>query len=133
MKYYSTNDLINDVFDDVFSQSTNNAVTNVMKTDILEKEGNYILEIELPGCEKEAISIELKNGSLTIIANQSEKHPGCKVLRKERYTQPISRSFYVGKTLREEFIKASFNNGILTITFPKEIKEEPQRRIISID
>ena len=40
----------------------------VMRTDITEKDGNYIMEIELPGFKKEDIKAELKDGYLTISA-----------------------------------------------------------------
>ena len=43
-----------------------------MKTDIKEKDGNYLLDIELPGYGKENVSAELKDGYLTISAKKEE-------------------------------------------------------------
>ena len=43
----------------------------IMRTDIMEKDGNYLMEIELPGFKKEDIKAELKDGYLTITAESS--------------------------------------------------------------
>ena len=45
---------------------------NYMKTDIKEREGNYLLEIEIPGFIKEDIKAELVEGVLSIIAKKPE-------------------------------------------------------------
>ena len=43
-----------------------------------------------------------------------------KYIHKERFYGECSRSFYVGNDVKEEDIKASFKNGILTLCVPKE-------------
>ena len=54
---------------------------------------------------------------------------------KERYCGKCSRSFYVGDGIKEEDIKANFKNGILQLTFPKEVarKEDEETKYITID
>ena len=44
-----------------------------MKTDITEKDGYYTLDMELPGCKKEDIHLELKNGYLNVSAARNAK------------------------------------------------------------
>ena len=61
MKYYPMFDL----FDDFF---TGNTTSDVMKTDIVEKDGNYEMSMELPGVKKEDIQMELKDGYLKVSA-----------------------------------------------------------------
>lgn len=68
MKLYPTNFL--DLFDDVFP-GNEFRTTPAIKTDILEKDGNYILDMEMPGYKKEDISVELKRGYLTISASRN--------------------------------------------------------------
>ena len=86
----------------------------VMRTDIREKDGNYLLDVELPGYSKEDIRIELKDGYLTITA----------------HTGSCKRSFYVGEQLRQEDIHAAFTNGVLRLTVPKDapkaVEEAPK-------
>ena len=52
-----------------------------------------------------------------------------------RYTGQCSRSFYVGKDLEHEDIHAKYDNGVLTVTFPKEAKkkEPEEKKFISIE
>ena len=130
-----------DLFDDFFSDSFFSApisqpVNSMMRTDIRDDGTNYLLDIELPGFKKEDIQAELKNGYLTIAASnensKEEKDASGKVIRQERYSGSCRRSFYVGDQLKKEDIKASFENGVLKLQFPKEAPkavEEPPRYI----
>ena len=109
-----------DLFDDLF---TSNSRNDFMKCDIVEKDDKYQLSMEMPGIKKENIHMELKNGYLKIGAttteNKEDKDSQGKVLRKERFSGSYSRSFYVGNNISQEDIKASFDNGELTILIPK--------------
>lgn len=108
-----------------------------MKTDITEKDGNYLLDMELPGCRKEDIHLELNDGYLNISAarnsTQEEKDNKGNIIRQERYSGSFSRSFYVGENIKEEDIRASYDNGELKITFPKEVEKVPERKTIMIE
>lgn len=62
-----------------------------------------------------------------------KEQPKPKYLCRERYYGKTERSFYVGKEISKEDIKASFVNGILTLTVPKVVKKpENEREFISI-
>lgn len=91
-----------------------------MRTDIKEDGANYILDIELPGVEKKNIDLSLEDGYLTVKATvENEKSTDKKVLHKERFYGSASRSYYVGDVDLKS-VTASFNNGVLTVGFPKE-------------
>ena len=132
-----TTDLFNDVFDDVFTSPffTNNA--KVMKTDITENEDSYLLDIELPGCLKEDISLQLVDGYLQVQAKQhtssEEKDEKGNIIRQERYRGSFERSFYVGNQVKEEDIKATYTNGELKITIPKPTAQVSEKKTIMID
>ena len=102
-------------------------ISNLMKTDITEKENSFELLMDMPGVDKKDIAIDLNNGYLTISAsrkevkNENEKNH---FIRKERYYGSVSRSFYVGD-IKEDDISAKLENGILNVSFPKENKKEP--------
>ena len=133
MKYTVSrnNDLFDDIFDNMFRTPTytNNAV---MKTDVHEKDGKYILDVEIPGYKKEDVKISLFNGTLTISAEHNEtneeKDAKGRVLRQERYSGTCTRSFYVGDTIKDPDVKASFDNGILKIEIPTEQKKEEETK-----
>ena len=65
--------LFDNMFDDMFRDPffTNSNNTKLMKTDIQEKDNNYILDMDLPGYEKEDIKAQLKDGYLTITAQKN--------------------------------------------------------------
>lgn len=127
-----------DVLDDMFDEPLfTKRESQIMKTDIKEKNGNYILDIDLPGCKKEDISIELNDGYLNISAtinhtyDDSDKKEN--YIHKERFYGKCSRSFYAGENLKEEDIHASFKNGILTVSFKKDsVKDESNKKYIEI-
>ena len=123
-------DLFDEMFGDepFFERGISKKEANLMKTDVKEKDGNYILEIDVPGYSKEDIKIELENGYLTVTAekeeNKDEEDKKSRYIHKERFYGKCSRSYYAGDNVKEEDIKATFKNGILKIEFPKEKKEE---------
>ena len=141
MKFFPrTTSLFDDMFDDMFtSPFFANRSDMAMKTDITEKDGSYMLDMELPGCKKEDIHLELKDGYLNIQAsrteNKDDKDNNGKYVHRERYTGQCSRSFYVGKELEHEDIHAKYDNGVLTVTFPKEAKKKvpEEKKFISIE
>ena len=128
-------DLLEDMFkiDPFFSEEG----SKVMKTDIKEKKDKYLIDIDLPGYEKEDIKVHIEDGYLNIVAKTNseneEKEEGT-FLRKERYYGECSRSFYIGDQVKEEDIKASFRNGTLRLEIPKveEKKAIPEKKYIQI-
>ena len=130
-----------DLFDDDFFRdgffTGKDKTLNLMKTDIRETENSYVLDVDLPGYNKEDIKIDVTDGYLTINAktnkevNEDNKH---NYVRRERFTGEVSRSFYVGEEVENDKIKASFKNGILTLEVPKvdPEKKSPEKKYVEI-
>ncbi len=106
-----------DIWDEFFRPTT----INTMKTDITETDSEYLMDIEIPGYNKEDVKISLDDGYLTIeaVKNEEQQADEKNYVRRERYMGKVSRSWYVGN-IDQSLIHASFNNGILTIGVPKE-------------
>jgi HSP20 family molecular chaperone IbpA len=110
-----------------------------MRTDIKENGNGFELDIDLPGYKKEDVKAQLKDGYLTISAENSqsndEKDSDGKYIRRERFFGTCSRSFYVGDDITEEDIKAKFENGILKVSVPKKEAKpvEEKNKFISIE
>ncbi|WP_455538803.1 Hsp20/alpha crystallin family protein [Terrisporobacter sp.] len=121
------NNLVCNLFDNTRKKQflrSSNEVDN-MNTNIQKKDNDYVLDIDLSGYGEDDIKVQLKDGYLTVIAekntyNQETDDVG-NCIRRERYCGKCSRSFYVGG-IKEEDIKANFNNGILKLVFPKEVQ-----------
>lgn len=126
-----------DLFDDMFSDPFFTMKENhLMKTDIKELDGEYEIAVDLPGYNKEDINLEINNGYLNITAkkNESSEEKHGKYLHKERFYGECSRSFYIGDDIKEEDIKAKFNNGTLRLSIPKEEKKlDEEKKTITIE
>lgn len=110
----------------------------LMKTDVHEKDGQYDMDIDLPGFKKEDIKVELHDGYLQVSAvkglNEEEKDEKGKFIRQERYSGSMQRSFYVGDSIKQEEVKAKFEQGVLKLSFPKEgEKKLPEKQPIMIE
>lgn len=135
--------LMDDFFDDSswlpYESGYNKSTANLMRTDIRENAQNYEMKVDLPGFKKEDLKLQLKDGYLNISAshneNKDEKDKSGKVVRQERYTGSMQRSFYVGEDVKQADINAKFENGVLTLTIPKvePKKEVPEEKYIAIE
>ena len=110
----------------------------LMKTDVRETDSAYELDVDLPGFKKDEIQVELEDGYLTISAEKGldkEEEKKGKYVRRERYAGACSRSFYVGKEVHQDDIKAEFKHGILTLFVPKKEAKPAveQKHSISIE
>ena len=92
---------------------------NMMKTDVRETDGTYEVDIDLPGFKKEDISVSFENGYLTVSTNKTldrdDKDKDGKYIRQERYAGSMSRSFFIGKNIPKEDIKAKYEDGVLRL------------------
>lgn len=113
-------------------------VPQIMRTDIQEKDGSYLLEIELPGFSREDVLAELIDGKLTIIASKPEglekEDTKINYIRRERMPGGCRRSFYVGEKVKQEDITAAFKDGVLSIIINNSEKavEREERKLIPI-
>lgn len=111
---------------------------HMMKTDVKETDTGYELDMDLPGFKKDDLHLELNNGTLTISAEKNleknEENKEGKVLRQERYSGAMSRSFYIGDQMTEEDIKARFEDGVLHLNIPKkDARKVPEKKTICIE
>ena len=109
-----------------------------MKTDVHEHDDHYEIDIDLPGFQKDELTLNLENGYLTVGAakglDKEQKDKKGKVIRQERYAGAMRRTFYVGEALTEEDVHAKYENGVLSLTIPKkDQKELPERKSIAIE
>lgn len=133
---YNLNRYIGNFLDPFFDDSifedinTENFGSLAMKTDIRELDDKYVMDIDLPGFDKNNLNVSLKDGYLTITAKvsrsirpeQGKKH---NFIHRERFSGSVTRSYYVGD-MRQEDISASYKDGVLTIELPKPQEKKPE-------
>lgn len=113
--------------DDFLHRPVSRKEYSLMKTDVREMNDKYIIDIDLPGYEKENISLSLNDGYLEIkakIEKENNENEEEKIIRRERFIGECSRSFFVGEHTDYEDIDAEFKNGILTIKVKKKEEDE---------
>ena len=126
---------------DIFSRGQNplfgKRAKNIMKTDVRETDGTYEVDIDLPGFKKEDISVSFENGYLTVSTNKTldrdDKDKDGKYIRQERYAGSMSRSFFIGKNIPKEDIKAKYEDGVLRLSVPKKDIKVIENNTISIE
>lgn len=117
-----------DIFDDFMPMTKEEN----MKCDIYEKDGDYHIEMDVPGFDKNEIKIEAKKDYLTITAEKSEEkddeNDNKNYIHRERSYGKYQRSFYL-HDLDSDKVNAEFNNGVLNITVPKKEEKEDKKYI----
>ena len=115
---------------------SNQSITPQFRTDIRDTEKEYILEADLPGFDKEDISLSIENGYLTVSAehktNEEEKDEKGNYIRRERSYGSYSRCFDISG-IDEDAISASFKNGVLELRLPKETEKKIAAKKIEIN
>ncbi len=103
-----------------------------MRVDVVENEKEFQVHADLPGVQKEDISVEFKHGILTIATEaktQKEEKEGEKIWRMERTYNKRSRSFTFNEDIDEGAISAKYENGVLFLTLPKKVIESKSSKI----
>ena len=118
--------------DDFFDAFLEPAERDQMKCDIYEKDDKYHIVMDIPGYDKEDISVECEKGYITISAEtkteEKEEDSKKNYIRRERHYGKFSRSFYLGD-VDEEKIEAEFKKGTLKVVVPKQSKENSKKKI----
>ena len=121
--------MLDDFFNDGMA-SNRNLLRDTFKIDIEERESEYLIDAELPGVVKDAIELNIDDENLCISVNHSEEanQESKNYIHKERRAASMSRRVRLaGANLNE--IKAKLENGILTVTIPKDVKSNISRKI----
>lgn len=126
-RYAPLSNMIDDFFNDTYS---NRLRTSNFKIDIKEEDNQYVIEAEIPGFDREQITLDLENGLLSITAEKTEttndeKH---NYIHRERTTRSMTRRIALGD-VDEDQLKAKLDNGILEIIVPKKPVLEAKKRI----
>jgi HSP20 family molecular chaperone IbpA len=107
----------------------------VPRVDVAEAKDRYEVVAELPGFNKDLVTVEVKDGVLELKAslpNQADAPEGGETqwILKERRNTTYQRSFRLPQDVDSDAIEANFRDGLLVLTLPK--KEEAKPRLVTI-
>lgn len=103
--------------------------------DIYETSDNLVIKAEIPGADKDDISVEIKDSALYLKGERKLE----KDVKEENYHRmersygSFHRTFSLPTTVDQDKIKANFKNGVLEITIPKEEKAKPKPITVDVD
>lgn len=114
-------DLDSDFFDRFFKES------NYPQVDVKEVDNQYEVVVDVPGFAKDDISVDFKDGYLTISGKKEHSSETTEeeghFIRKERSFGSFKRSFYIGD-VDDQAIKGNFKDGVLHLDVPKPAEKE---------
>jgi HSP20 family protein len=105
-----------------------------IKIDVTENDTQYTVKAELPGVEKNDIEVKIDGNRVSISAKVERKQElkeGERVIRRERYSGAVSRSFSLASEIDEATAAAQYKDGVLSLTLPKKAANEQKRLTIN--
>ncbi len=122
------------LFDGLISRFESPQSHVVPPLDIIETEQDFVVKANLPGIDRDDLSVSVKEGILTIEAESKTENVeknGETVIRLERHSGKYLRRLRLGKMIDESAISADYKDGVLTLTVPR--REQEEGRKISIN
>ena len=91
--------------------------------DLYEDKDNTYVRAELPGINREAINVEMVNDYLTVSASRKEGEE----------TISFTRSVAIPEAVQADKVTAAYENGVLTVTLPKQEQAKPRKIAINVN
>ena|SRR5947209_16421876 len=100
--------------------------------DVSEKDGEYVIKASLPGVKSEDIQITVRGNTLTIEGETmtEEKKQEQNYVVKERHEGTYLRTFTLAAPINADDAKATFVDGVLTVTVPKAEVTTPKQIVV---
>jgi HSP20 family protein len=111
----------------------NLVVDQKMKLDVTESENAYSVKAELPGVDKKDIKVSVQGNQVSIsceINKSNEEKQGETVIRSERHSGKLFRSFTLGSELDDKKTTAKYQDGVLDLVLPKKVEANTVKQIV---
>lgn len=103
--------------------------------EVSEEKDNYVVQVELPGMNKEDVKLSLEAGTLTITGERKHetKAETSEVYHSERFYGRFQRTVNLPETIAASQVKAAYKDGVLTVTLPKSEEAKPKQIDIALN
>ena len=98
---------------------------------VREEDGGYMLEVEMPGVNKEGLEISTEGNELTVTGRRSMPTIDGTLIHQESRRETFQRSFEIDPSIDVQKIQARIEQGLLTVTLPKADHVKPRRITVS--
>ena len=100
--------------------------------DIYETDDDVVIQLDVPGCTFEDLSVEAVDGQLVIAGErQASMDNATRRYRVERWSGRFVRSFTLGPNMRADDVRADYHDGVLSVRLRKPEESKPKRISIS--
>jgi len=113
--------LLSDIFNENETVAKSFETVYTPLGDVLETDEQYLIELMLPGFTKSDVKIDLQDNVLTVSGER--KKGEVKYNRQESYYGKIKKLYTLPNHISVDDIKAKFENGVLKLTIPKDVKK----------
>ena len=114
-------------------ESTKGNIYKTPECDIYENDNEYIMYFDIPGVEKDDISLKVEKDVLNLTADCTKKAgENYTCLRDEMLYSGFKRSFDLGDSVNSDEIKADYKNGTLKLILPKKEKQKTKQISINV-
>ena len=91
----------------------------------------YMLEIEMPGVQKDGLEISIENNELTILGRRSLPRLEGTLIHRESRPENFRRVFELDPSIDADKIGAKIEQGLVTLTLPKAEHVKPRKITVS--
>ena len=126
------NDFFNEFFDGMITNDFKR--WNTPAVNIVENEGQFTMQLAVPGMNKDDIKINVNDNTLTVSAEKKSEsnENGQRYTRREFAFSSFSRSFKLPELVNVDAITANYENGIMYVKLPKLEEAKPKSREIKV-
>lgn len=111
-------------FDRVFRNAASDTWAGA--ADVHENESTLTFRLDLPGVDDKDVQVHVENGTLTVRAERKPLETKDEVLRAERAHGVVTRAFELPPTVDPSKCDASYQRGVLTLSFAKREESKPR-------
>jgi HSP20 family protein len=111
-----------------WSDSDRQVWTSALAMDVIRRDDEVVLRLDLPGADPDSIELTTDHGVLTVTAKRDEEYAqGERPVRRERVMGSFTRKIRLAETVDAEKIEAAYDNGVLTVTLPLAEAVKPRK------
>jgi HSP20 family protein len=118
---------IDRLFETSFRDFNGTATAGQFPVDLYEDANNTYVRAELPGVNRDDISVEMANGYLTLAATRKTGEG------ENANTASFSRSVSIAEEIDTAKVAAAYENGVLTVTLPKREEAKPKKITVTVN
>jgi len=122
---------VEQAFDQLVGNASQFVRSFAAPANLWEEDGQWRVEVELPGIKQEQVELTLEKNQLTIVAERPAPE-GRKFHHQERAYGKVERQIALPETADPESIEAELRDGVLNLTFKKKPEAQPRKIAVKV-